>query len=320
MGQIDSITKQYMSDNSRFADAFNYLIYDGKPIIQGDELTEQDTTELLAFLDEDGNLITKQEFRDVLKQCVIKYDTTAYYILLGIENQSNVHYAMPVKNALYDVLNYAEQVARKTKEHRKRRDLKREEFLSGFSKKDKLLPVITLTILWDSVSWDGARSLHEMLDVSDAKLLKFIPDYRLNLITPEEIKDFEQFQTELGCVLEFLNTKNSVAKTKALLEAKKVRFSHLDLESAQLLNVCANLKLEIPEKERVLKGGFDMCKAFEDYKAEGKTEGKTEGKREMSLQIYKNMPEVSVSKIAEMAGTTVDVVKGWILGAGMQLR
>ena len=63
-----------------------------------------------------------------------------------------------------------------------------------------------------------------------------------------------------------------------------------------------------------------MCKAFEDYKAEGKTEGKTEGKREMSLQIYKNMPEVSVSKIAEMAGTTVDVVKGWILGAGMQLR
>lgn len=124
MGQIDSITKQYMSDNSRFADAFNYLIYDGKPIIQGDELTEQDTTELLAFLDEDGNLITKQEFRDVLKQCVIKYDTTAYYILLGIENQSNVHYAMPVKNALYDVLNYAEQVARKTKEHRKHRDLK----------------------------------------------------------------------------------------------------------------------------------------------------------------------------------------------------
>lgn len=60
MGQIDSITKQYMSDNSRFADAFNYLIYDGKPIIQGDELTEQDMAELLAFLDEDGNLITKQ--------------------------------------------------------------------------------------------------------------------------------------------------------------------------------------------------------------------------------------------------------------------
>ena len=267
---------------------------------------------MLAFLDEDGNLRAKQEFRDVLKQCIIKYDTTAYYVLLGIENQNNVHYAMLVKNALYDVLNYAEQVARKAKEHRKQRDLKQAEFLSGFSKKDKLIPVITLTILWDSASWDGSRSLREMLYVSDTKLLEYIPDYRLNLITSKEIKDFEQFQTELRCVLEFLNTKNSAAKTKALLEAKKVQFSHLDLESAQLLNVCANLKLEIPEKERGMKGGFDMCKAFEDYKAEGK--------REMSLQIYKNMPEVSVSKIAEMAGTTVDVVKGWILGAGMQLR
>ena len=40
-------------------------------------------------------------------------------------------------------------------------------------------------------------------------------------------------------------------------------------------------------------------------------------KKEMSLQIYKNMLEVSISKIAEMAGTTVDIVKGWILGAGM---
>lgn len=324
MGQKDDVTKQYMKDNSRFADVFNYYVYGGKPVIQEEKLVEQDSTELLAFIDGDGNDIMKQEYRDVLKRCIIKYDSNAYYILFGIENQSNVHYAMPVKNALYDILNYAEQVLRKGKEHRETKDLRGAEFLAGFSKTDKLVPVITLTILWNSGSWDGPRSLHEMLEVPDERLLKFIPNYALNLIVPDEITDFEQFTTELGCVLEFLNTKNSVSKTKELLTTKRDRFSHLDWESAQLLNKCANLNLGILENESNAEGGFDMCKAFEDYGSEreaaGEARGTAKAKQEMSLNIYKAMPEVSIAKIAEMAGTTVDIVTGWILGAGLPLR
>ena len=34
----------------------------------------------------------------------------AVYVILGIENQSHVHYAMPVKNMLYDAMEYANQV------------------------------------------------------------------------------------------------------------------------------------------------------------------------------------------------------------------
>ena len=45
------------------------------------------------------------------------------------------------------------------------------EFLSGLAKDDKLVPVITLTIYWNTGNWDGARSLHEMLNIClDAKL------------------------------------------------------------------------------------------------------------------------------------------------------
>ena len=33
MGQADSATKMFLRDNEVFADAFNYLIYDGKPVI-----------------------------------------------------------------------------------------------------------------------------------------------------------------------------------------------------------------------------------------------------------------------------------------------
>ena len=36
-------------------------------------------------------------------------DGEAVYIILGAENQTDVHYAMPVKSALYDIINYAGQ-------------------------------------------------------------------------------------------------------------------------------------------------------------------------------------------------------------------
>ena len=53
-----------------------------------------------------------------------------------------------------------------------------EEFLSGFHKGDRLIPVITAVILSDPDEWDAPMSIHEMPDV-DVALLPFIPDYRI---------------------------------------------------------------------------------------------------------------------------------------------
>ena len=51
-----------------------------------------------------------QKYRDVLKSAIIKQDDEAAYILLGIENQTDIHYAMPVRNMIYDALQYGKQV------------------------------------------------------------------------------------------------------------------------------------------------------------------------------------------------------------------
>lgn len=37
-------------------------------------------------------------------------DERAVYVILGVENQDKIHYAMAVKNMLYDALQYAKQV------------------------------------------------------------------------------------------------------------------------------------------------------------------------------------------------------------------
>lgn len=55
----------------------------------------------------------KQKYRniaDVLKRAVIMQNKEATYLLLGIENQTDIHYAMPVRNMIYDSLQYGKQV------------------------------------------------------------------------------------------------------------------------------------------------------------------------------------------------------------------
>ncbi len=42
--------------------------------------------------------------RDLFKEACVMEDGMHTYALLGIEDQSYVHYAAPVKNMLYDVL------------------------------------------------------------------------------------------------------------------------------------------------------------------------------------------------------------------------
>ena len=123
MGLADTVTKAYMKDNSVFADAFNYLIYGGEAVVDPKQLQELDTTEIaLPFgsQDEEGKQPEEavQKYRDVLKSAIIKQDDEAAYILLGIENQTDIHYAMPVRNIIYDALQYGKQVADIAAKHR----------------------------------------------------------------------------------------------------------------------------------------------------------------------------------------------------------
>lgn len=63
MGRIDVKTKEYMKKRERFAAMFNFLIYDGKPVIKPENLTPLDSTEV-AIIDSNGVEIPVQKVRD----------------------------------------------------------------------------------------------------------------------------------------------------------------------------------------------------------------------------------------------------------------
>lgn len=220
MSNKNVITKRYISQNDRFADLCNHVLFDGRAVILPEQLKEKDVTELGVPFTAKG-MLSVERVRDVLKSCAVKTVDGVTYLVVGVENQSDVHYAMVVRTMVQDALSYAAQVEKIAKEHKRKKDLSGDEYLSGFAKADKLVPVVTITVYWNSGMWDAPRSLHEMLETVSPEILRYVPDYRMNLVVPEEITDFTKFQTELGVVFDFLQRSDDVEKTREFLAEKK---------------------------------------------------------------------------------------------------
>ena len=76
---------------------------------------------MLSVFGIDKKQIVKQKWRDLLKGVSVRYTESVYIVLMGIEAQADVHYAMPVKTMIYDAMNYGEQVNEAKKQHQKKK-------------------------------------------------------------------------------------------------------------------------------------------------------------------------------------------------------
>ena len=269
---MDTEGKQYLSNPVIFADAFNYLLYDGEQVIKPESLQELDTTELTVPYGNNAR-VPVQKYRDLLKMWNAMMDENAIYVILGAELQDKVHYGMPVKDGLYDMLGYSKQIAEIKRSYKKedaaeegeitvndgvlRIKLTSEEFLSGLRKEDKLIPIITAVVYLGDEPWDGPRCLFDMLDVRDKRLYRFLSDYKLNLISPADIDDeeFVKFHTELGYAMKLLKHQSDDADELIAREGHR----KVSAETAYFLKAAMKLDFEFEEEA----GGVDMCKAME---------------------------------------------------------
>ena len=269
MGKFDIDAKQYFGIAAHFADAFNFFLYGGRQVIDPHELKELDAAEIaLPFKDKDRDRIQRQ--RDLLRAMT---DGRAVYVILGSELQSEVHYAMPVKDGLYDMMNYAAQVEKKEQENKAAKNLKPgAEYLSGLRRGDKLIPVITIVIYTGSEPWDGPLSLHDMLDFKDEVQKAFVPDYKLNIISAADLDDseFVKFHTEIGYALKLL--KHSGTDADKVIEERS--HEKVSPETAFFLKTAANLDLDFEIED----GGVDMCASLEKKYEEKEQRGEQNAK------------------------------------------
>ncbi len=291
MGKSDAVTRTYMRENAVFADAVNYLIYNGKPVIKPENLREMDTVEVAVLSEKAGkkkNVKTVMKYRDLLKLAVLMEDMEATYLIVGIEEQTKIHYAMPVRNMIYDALEYGKQVSDIVTIHKQESILgdpehqpNSGEYLSGFHKTDKLKPIITIVIHFGAEAWDAPMSLHEMLETQNSELLNYIQDYKIHLIEPAKMseEDLEKFKTSLGTVMGYI--KYSKDKEQFIKYKEKNQGKLLENRAAQVVKTITGIPMEINEEEE----DQDMCKAFEEMLEDSRNEGRNEGKLGILSQL-----------------------------------
>ena len=306
MGKIDNVTREYVRNREVFADICNAAVFGGNQVIKAETLTERDTTAEVFLRSTGGkNTVSVQRYRDVLKEWVTMDAPSATIAIFGIENQADIHYAMVSRSYLYDALNYENQVKYISDMNvRLGRVEAKAPSYRHFLKTDRLKPVITIVVYWGAKKWDGARSLHELLDFSGQDDLKnFVPDYRMPLVVPAEIEDFERYKTNLRYILPFIKYSDSRDAMQELLNRYRESYSVTDRTTADLLKVLTNINIQANAK-----GEIDMCKAWDDQRNAGREEGIKEGIKEGRKKGKEEERESIVKELIKL-GQPLGIIK-----------
>ena len=173
------------------------------------------------------------------------------------------------------------------------------EFLSGFCREDKLLPVMTLVVNFGQKPWTAPCSLHEMFAETDGEVLRYINDYHINLIDPHRMKeeDFQRMGWNLQYVMRFIAASGSRGEMKELLDRYKEIYENLDRDAAELLKSCAHMDIHISQDEEAV----NMCKAWDDMARESMERGMERGEDLKMIELVcKNLKKgKDAERIAE---------------------
>ncbi len=338
MGCEDIGLKSYLGDARRYADLWNGGVFQGRQMVKAEELEE--INPVLSKADEE---ITLEKTRDlVMKQSL----GGQRFAVLAVENQKAIDYGMPVRIMLQEALEYHRQIKaiKRENEQAEKSIMKKTshadgieskekgtsiycdegEFLYKVRKKDKLFPVATLVVYWGEEEWEGAKSLHEMLDFGigtselEGEFKKLIPEYPIHFLDLKNFEHFDYFRTELRPLLELYKRRNN--KTEFLECIREyAEDDDMDDETWRMLGqLTHSKKLEklIEERNTKKEGKQDMCKALDDLvndaKEEGKIEGKIEGRIEYIFELLEDLgevPEEVRKKISEQRD--LEILKKW---------
>ena len=269
MGASDEYQFDYLDHNEYFADQVNGALFKGRQVVKPKELEPADAQ--AVYLGKEAG--ARRNYKAVADKVRLWRGRLIH--ILAVENQTFVDYHMVLRNMLLEALSYQKQWKQIKRTHESAKDLKTgtDEFLSGMSKAEKLIPVITLVVYCGTEHpWDGAKCLHDLLNV-DEELKEFVSNYRLNLYDCHEHDSFDEYKTGLRQLFEVVRYGKDKAALKKLLAKNKDIYNKIDSETRELIEAVGKVHLE--KEDSILENGkrkYDMCKAFMDMKLEGMQE------------------------------------------------
>ena len=184
MGEKDITEKTLASYNDVFSDIVNGLLFDGRPVIDPNALSDVSPYSMYKA---DGK-VHEQE-RDVSKFLKTAGNTEheIRIAFLGFEHQTRYDKDMPLRVISYDGAAYRAELSSKER-----------------------YPVMTVVLYFGNTHWGSNRTLHEAVGVPD-NLRPYVNDYKVNLYEIAFMSDEEisRFHSDFRIIASFIAHKRA---------------------------------------------------------------------------------------------------------------
>lgn len=288
----DIVLKNFWRNNARFADLFNGSLFGGEKVLDPDLLQEADT-DVSSILKFNGHAETLGRLLDVVKKSTYGVD----FVILGLEDQMKVHYAMPLRNMTGDALIYLKEYAEKAEINKKAGKLESaNEFLSGLRKEDRLHPVVTLCVYYGETAWDGPLCLIDMLDMHGIpkQLKALVNDYPMNLI---QVLESDAYRFQNAEVQDFFDIMRNIYRKDYKKMEEVYGNREISTELGLAIGAAAESKKLMNKALKKTGGVMNVCTALKELEDEGRKIGKREGIIEGKIEgIVKTCKDFGVSE------------------------
>ena len=271
----DSTCKKLLRDKGCFADLCNYAFFQGRQVIQPEELVsrENDLSTLIGKVDKPTEI---KRYRDVVRKASIHGD----YVIIGVGHQSTFDEKMIFRILNYDATIYINQV----------------------ESKQEIYPVGSFVFYTGDKEWKSPETLKETLKNIPPEMEPYINDWRLPVV---ELKTMDARKLANQRLKEVVEISQSMfaGNYDGLRNNRKI-----EIENFMMAATFTRTKIkreDLPEGDEI-----NMCEAmdrlFQRLRNEGEvlglekgeTIGFEKGKREEKQNTLKDLLKVKLGTLS----------------------
>ena len=267
----DATCKKLLRDKGCFADLCNYAFFQGRQVIQPEELVsrENDLSTLIGKVDKPTEI---KRYRDVVRKASIHGD----YVIIGVEHQSTFDEKMIFRILNYDATIYINQV----------------------ESKQEVYPVGSFVFYTGDKEWKSPETLKETLKNIPPEMEPYINDWRLPVV---ELKTMDARKLTNQRLKEVVEISQSMfaGSYDDLRNDRKI-----ETESFMMAATFTRTKIkreDLPEGDEI-----NMCEAmdrlFQKFENQGMEKGELigieKGKREEKQNTLKDLLKVKLGTLS----------------------
>ena len=266
----DSTCKKLLRDKGCFADLCNYAFFQGRQVIQPEELVsrENDLSTLIGKVDKPTEI---KRYRDVVRKASIH----GKYVIIGVEHQSTFDEKMIFRILNYDATIYINQV----------------------ESKQEVYPVGSFVFYTGDEEWKLPETLKETLKSIPSEMEPNINDWRLPVVDLKTMDARKLMNRRLRDVVE-ISQSMFAGSYDGLRENRKIETESFMMAATF---TCTNIRREdLPEGNEI-----NMCKAMDQLFQRMRDEGKLNTLKELlkvklgtlSSPLEKQLTNTSLEKL-----------------------